>query len=215
MPTMARSTKSLTILGASVLLGACSGESTAPAAATVSPTPSATSTFTPSAASMALIGVSDGTYKFTVDPTRYAVLLLGADALTLPANSICAIGSSDYGASYWNTPCETERSPVIITAVVRNAKSDHPSINFYPAMRFNPKKSVELAMYVPQAKDNPTATLVMQYCNDAKVCVDESFTDPTLVTYVDRKTSVVHRRVKHFSGYVINGLVDNLGALLF
>jgi hypothetical protein len=215
MPTKARSTFiRFTLLAASLSLGACAGDSTAPAARTA-PAEASVSAFVPSAAARSLVGVSDGTYQFQIDPTRDQAIVLGANFLSLPANSICDISQSSYGAGHWDESCSPEHQRVTITAVVKNASSSHPSIDFYPAMRFSPQANVSLYMYIPAAERKDKNTFVMNYCNDAKVCVDESLMDPSLVTQTDRTNSVVFRRIKHFSGYIVWGLVSDAASLLF
>ena len=198
----------MALLASSALLGACS-DTVAPRA--VEPESStAESPFVPSAASTALVGVSDGTYTFTVDPRKPNGLLLGANMLALPRNSICDLETSTYGASTWDTACTPETAPVTITAIVRDAGTATPRIDFLPAMRFNPATKVTLYMYTPDAEDRKAAqSWVMKYCNDANVCIDESLTDRTLVTLVDQRTNIVYRRIKHFSGYILSsGLVE-------
>ena len=208
MPTMARSTITLLSLAASGLLAGCHGESTAPTALTSASVTSQTSPFIPSSAAKALVGVTDGSYQFTVNPTIDQSINLGPNYLSLPANSICALASSSYGAAYWNDSCSPETAPVTITAVVRNAASDHPSIDFFPAMRFNPTKTVNLYIYVPTGLKDFSKTWKMQYCNDANVCVDEAKLDGDLKNNMDRVNDVVFRRIKHFSGYLVNYVID-------
>lgn len=215
MPTKARSKSLLTLLVAGSLLAGCSGESTAPATKTPAVSQSRTSPFVPTAAAKALVGVADGTYEFTVDPTQDQSIDLGPNHLNLPANAICDIAGSTYGASHWNESCQPETAPVHITAVVRNALSDHPSIDFYPAMRFSPDKNVSLYIYVPTGMDAFQKNWLMKYCNDTGTCVDESLTDADLLSNADVTNMMVFRRIKHFSGYIIaTGLVDDLGNLL-
>jgi hypothetical protein len=56
---------------------------------------------------------------------------------------------------------------------------------------------------------------VMKYCNDASVCVDESLTDADLRSNADTQNLMVFRRIKHFSGYIVTSLVDDVSSLLF
>ena len=215
LPTMARSSSTLVALvAAGTLVGGCSNDATAPAPRVTTQTQSATSSFVPTAAAKALIGVVNGTYTFTVMPRKDQTLLLGANMLHLPANSICDLNSSGYGAGHWDDPCTPEKRTVTITAVVRNAASQHPSIEFYPAMRFNPKTDVSLYFYVPNKADQVKSLWLVKYCNDAKVCVDESLADPTVQTYFDASSNIVFRRIKHFSGYLVNYATDEAAALL-
>lgn len=197
--------------GASVLLAACAGEATAPKAA-----PHAsqlrTSPFVPSPLQKALVGVSDGTYTFTIDPSVDQSLSLGASYLSIPANSVCELSSSSYGPDHWNESCTPETGQFTITAVVQNAATDHPSVQFQPALRFSPDKNVSLFLYVT---DQATldATRVMKYC-DGVTCVDESLADPSLQSNVDTTNNVVFRRIKHFSGYVVAEFTSDVTDLL-
>lgn len=214
LPKTARAHVSLlTTLTAAALLAGCAHEPTAPAASTLA-SQSSKSAFVPTAAQRALVGVSDGTYTFTIDPTQDQSITLGANHLDVPANSICALGTSSYGVQYWNDDCSAERNPVTITAVVRNATTDSPSIDFYPAMRFNPRNNVNLYIYVPTGLHDFAAGWTMKYCATALVCYDESRYDRDLATYVDVDNSMVFRRIKHFSGYVVaeRTALDGLGS---
>ena len=203
------------IVGASVLLAACAGESTAPKTAQRSSL-IRTSPFVPTAAQKALVGVSDGTYSFTIDPSQAQSLSFGASHLDIPANAVCELSSSSYGVAHWNESCTPETASFTITAVVMNAATDHPSVDFYPALRFSPETNVSLFLYVT---DQATldASRVMKYCNES-ACVDESIADPSLVSNVDTTNNVVFRRIKHFSGYVVaervlDDLLDGLGGI--
>ena len=207
LPMMARSRVSLvplltTVATASLLLAGCSGDATSPSAAK-SNTVSAlrTSPFVPNGAQRALVGVSDGTYTFEIDPSEAQSLQFGASHLDIPANAVCDLASSSYGAGTWNDACAPQTEPFTITAVVKDAATDHPSVEFEPALRFNPASNVNLYLYVT---DQATldATRVMKYCN-ASGCVDEALTDPDLRSNVDVENKVVFRRIKHFSGYVV------------
>ena len=202
LPMMARSrAKTLTMLAAaSLMLAACAGEATAPVAPTLR-TQERTSPFVPTDAQRALVGVVDGTYNFTINPAQTQMLRLGASGLYIPANAICELGTSSYGVGTWNDACTPQSEPMTITAVVRNAATDHPSVEFQPALRFSPGSQVWLYMSVTDQAtlDN---TKVLFYCNETE-CMDESKTDADLVSYVDTKNFMVFRRIKHFSGYVV------------
>ena len=202
MPMVARSrARTLTMLAAtSLMLAACAGEATAPVAPK-NLTQEGTSPFAPTDAQLALVGVVDGTYTFTVDPTQTQNLQLGKSGLYIPANAICALGTSSYGMGTWNDACSLQTSKMTITAVVRNADTDHPSVEFQPALRFSPTQQVWLYMSV---SDQATLdkTKVLYYCNQTG-CMDESQTDADLKSYVDKKHFMVYRRIKHFSGYVV------------
>lgn len=194
-PTMARSTAyrfSLMVISA-MLLAACAGDSTSPSAARLEPMD----------ASKALVGVIDGVYTFTINPNTDQSIKLGASSLELPAGAVCTLATTSYGPDKWNDACVSESLPVTITAVVKNAATNHPSIEFAPAMRFNPTRTVQLHLYVTNAETLGNMT-VMKYCGPfSAVCVDESVSDASLQTVVNAQAGLVSRRIKHFSGYVV------------
>lgn len=190
-------------LGSLALLGACRD--------TLAPRPAETtgqeraSAFVPAISAIRILGVKDSTYSFTVDPTRTNELDLGPNHLSLPANSICDLKTSGYGVATWNLPCTPQTQTLTITATVRGSSGQHPSIDFRPAMRFNPATKVNLYIYVPHANPADAMRWVMLYCQTAAQpgCVNEAWYDPELRTYVDMRANVVFRRIKHFSGYLV------------
>lgn len=207
LPMMARSRVSLvplltTVATASLLLAGCAGDATSPSAAKPK-TLSAlrTSPFVPTGAQRALVGVADGTYTFQIDPSQDQSLSFGASHLDIPANAVCDLATSSYGIGTWNDSCAHQTEPFTITAVVRNAATDHPSVEFQPALRFDPASNVNLYLYVTDQAtlDN---TRIMYYCNETG-CMDEAQTDSDLTSNVDVENKVVFRRIKHFSGYVV------------
>jgi hypothetical protein len=203
-PTPARVTVAqLTILTSALLLGGCGKESTSPAVTTPVHAIEASSKFVPTPATKALIGLVDGTYSVTFDPRKNQSFGLGGNHLDIPANAICDLATSGYGAEYWNTSCSTQRQTVTLTIVIKNSESVHPEVQFLPAMRFNPTKSVQLFMYAPRVSRNDAKNWLMLYVQDSGTRINESATDPDLATYIDYTNDVLFRRVKHFSGYVV------------
>ncbi len=194
-PTLADSVVArVGVVLATVLLAACAGDVTSAPQAIAHP----------QEASKALVGMVDGVYNVTIDPRADQVLSAGRNSLTIPANSICQLGISKYGPSHWDSKCTPEARPVTITAIVRNAGTDYPSIQFEPAMRFSPATVVTLELFVSDA-----ATLsnmaVVKYCGRfAPSCVDESLTDPSVKTTINKTAGSLSRRIKHFSGYVVS-----------
>jgi hypothetical protein len=206
MPTMARARLQFLLLlagvtGASSGIVGCAGDTTAPAARTPETTQSP-ALLSPTAASHALVGVVDGVYTFTIDPARRQSLSIGSSRLDIPERAICRLTGSGYGPSAWDDECKPERGLVTITAVVRNAQTDHPRIDFEPALRFAPEKVVVLSMTLDEVI-RPLDWATIFYCRTAgtNACVDESIEDPTLTTRVHGKKVI--RRVKHFSGYMV------------
>lgn len=211
LPMMARyrisTLATLAVMG--VLLTGCAADSVRPL---VLPTSQLrTSPFVPTDAQKALVGVSDGTYTFAINPALDQSLSLGASHLQIPANAVCTLATSSYGSAYWNDACTVQTDTFTITAVVRGSMTDHPSVEFQPALRFSPDKNVMLYLYVT---DQATldASRVVKYCNPTG-CVDESLTDPSVASSVDLTNRVVFRRIKHFSGYVIAGFTDGASIL--
>jgi hypothetical protein len=207
LPMMARSRAStlITLATASLMLAACAGEATAPVAPkTVSQ--ERTSPFVPTDAQRALVGVADGSYTFTIDPSQTQLLQLGANGLYIPANAVCDLATSSYGVGSWNDACTAQTAPFTITAVVKNAATDHPSVEFQPALRFSPATSTYLYLSVTN-QATLDASKLMLYCNETS-CMDESLTDSDLRSYVDTKNFMVFRRIKHFSGYVVAEFSD-------
>ena len=206
------------IVGSGIVVAssACGTDTTAPtpaAPAAKVTTPEARSGFAPSEASKALIGVTDGTYQVTFNPATDHVFSLGPNRLEMPANSVCALGTSGYGAAFWDKPCTPESRYVTLTVTVKGASSSNPQVDFRPAMRFNPQTRVSLYFYVPNVKKDDAKNWLILYCPSTSVssgsgssgsCANEALTDPALQTYVDYSTSVLFRRLKHFSVYRVD-----------
>ena len=74
-----------------------------------------TSPFVPTDAQKALVGVSDGTYSFVIDPTQDQSLALGASHLEIPANAVCDLATSTYGAGHWEEGCAAQTDTFTIT----------------------------------------------------------------------------------------------------
>lgn len=207
MPKPARprgAIRTLAAAGGMMLLAACADTGTAPSPRTTSRTTERPSDFVPTAAQRQLYGIYDGTYVVTFNPAYSQSFGIGGNRLDIPANAVCALATSGYGSSYWNQSCTPETQSITLTVKVSGALTNHPLVDFQPAMRFNPTKQVMLYMYVPGATQQDARNWVMTYCGTgSSLCVDESKTDPDLTSYVDRSANVVFRRVKHFSGYLV------------
>jgi hypothetical protein len=163
----------------------------------------------------------DGTYNVSVDPTVANVLTFGASRLDIPANAICAVGASSYGPDYWNSPCTLESRTVHLTITV-NSTSLGGSVDFNPALRFDPAQQVSLTLSAPQVKVADAKNWVILYCpsltsttsgkgsggsgsgKDGNKCVNESLTDRDLQTYIDYDLRQLFRRIRHFSRYSVS-----------
>jgi hypothetical protein len=211
LPMMARyRISTLATLAAAALLAGCSGETTAPSAVkTISQ--QRISLFAPTDAQKALVGISNGTYSLTFDPSQDNAFTLGANYLSLPAHAVCKLdGSSGYGVEFWNQSCVPETDSVSISVVISDAETDHPRLDFYPAMRFSPETNVSLYIYVPVGMDDFLKRWVMKYCDNAGACRNEAAHDTDLASYADLNSQMVFRRIKHFSGYTVTSRDDAL-----
>ena len=147
---------------------------------------------------------------FTVGPYSTVSMRLGDHRIYLPAGSICDPARSTYGPTEWDKPCQPLRSYIAISAVWwTDAATGHPQIEFQPALRFVPtsdaSKWVMLTLkdrYASSAQRGQS--LVITWRDPSGNWIDESLTDPTLVTTVDPASGSVSRRIKHFSGYLVS-----------
>ncbi len=197
-PTTAfRTLLTIAAVSAAMAVSACGNDATAPTA----------SQLTPGGANKALSGASDQTYAWTVDPTTDSPRLYFGDSyIVIPANAICNIAGSSYGVGHWTESCDPETNPVNITATVHDAQTDHPSIDFEPAMRFNPAAALPTLLFSVTDKATLNNMSVVKYCTSAlqsTTCVDESLADSALETSVDSWNNIVWRRIRHFSGYTV------------
>ena len=181
------------LVASTLLLGACAGETTSPKAVRAAPLE----------ATKALVGAVDAVYTYTINPQVANTLSFGASRLTLPRQAICRLATTSYGPDFWNRECDDEERMVTITAVVRNALTNKPSIEFAPAMRFSPDANVQLYLKVDNAATLSSLATVL-YCGPfSTLCVDESLSDASLRTTIDPTNNTVSRRIKHFSGYTV------------
>ena len=186
-------TRATLLVGSALSLAACSADITSPHA----------STMAPHDADKALVGALSQTYTYTVNPSSSALLKFGESSLFIPAGAICNL-SSAYGPAYWNSWCTAATTSLIITATISGANTNHPRVDFSPALRFSPSKNVQLVLTVDNAA-TVSYMSVLWYCNSVNVCVDESLNDASLATTIttDPDGWQLSRRIKHFSGYVV------------
>jgi hypothetical protein len=152
--------------------------------------------------------VTDDGGKFTIGDGLYTVVF--------PANSVCDPATSSYGAGTWDLPCTTlhDGQSITVTATYGFTKNGL-SVDFSPALRFNPKTEVRIStsVYAPiltrfsdYFASNPSSLhfLGIYYAPDltSDGKTDAAF-DTSLLTHVNLTTGVVWRRVKHFSGYSV------------
>ncbi len=165
-----------------------------------------TSSFTPTA-SKVLFAIPNGVYTFTVQPRTDALLNIGGTSrLYVPADGICSLVGSGYGPTTWDAPCTPTNVPVVITVKSTGAGGATPRLEFQPALRFNPKKSVTLFMFGKNVTRAEAASWAILYCPASApggTCINEADKDRSLTSYVDPTSSVVFRRIKHFSDFLL------------
>ena len=177
------------------------------------------------AAVFALVGCSDATspnsnapaFKVTVnemasDSTSAVFTVtksggtftMGKHSINFPGNSICDPAKSSYGVGTWDEPCKILREPITIHAEVRKIDGKE-WVDFTPSLRFAPGKEVYIWMYTDQvmAQADSKALNILWAPYFGAAGVDESLDDPTLVTGYLPQYSIVYRRIKHFSGYMV------------
>ena len=163
----------------------------------------------------------DGTYSVTLDPSVANRLVMGANRLEIPASAICAVGASSYGPTFWNAPCAPETRAVTLTIVVNSTSAEGTSIDFSPALRFEPASKVMLTLSAPSVSVKDAQDWVILYCpsetsttsgqgsggsgggKEGNKCVNESLTDKDLQTQINYDLKQLFRRIKHFSRYAV------------
>src|SRR5438477_7552102 len=193
------------LLGLAVTLAACSDNGL------VAPKASApASTVRPisgGGSSAALTSWDTTRFYITIDPSQQTVYQLGSgNTIVFPAGSLCDPTSS-YGVSEWDKPCSVATAAITINVSAWLDKLGKPRVEFSQHVRFVPTSNA--TQWV-----NPTFTDMeasrnslfgIYYCPTVgAACIDESKTDPTLVTVQNPATGQVTRRLKHFSGYVVS-----------
>ena len=198
----------LLLSGVVVASSACSIDATAPSSLP-SPRGPATALGDPdaklgvSSVSDRFAGAGATTYTVTIDPRRKNLLNFGPHSLEIPARAVCS-ADSGYGLPTFDSSCESETSPVTITAVVRSTADGMPRIDLMPVMRFDPQRDVVLSLYVPTlTRESPIARIIYCATQTTELCVDEAALDPSLETHANYEEQTLFRRIKHFSGYFV------------
>jgi hypothetical protein len=152
-----------------------------------------------------------GTHVFTVNTAEDAIERFGDHVLFVPAGAICDPALSTYGATEWDNACVPLKGSIEITATMMRDNDNHPYVDFQPALRFDPSKNVLL--FLRNGLSQTATELGMQYCNNDGYCVDETLADPSLAPFRVGKTSMLGRRIKHFSGYLVQAGAECPGTL--
>ncbi|MEO5567787.1 MAG: hypothetical protein ABIR92_04815 [Gemmatimonadaceae bacterium] len=172
------------------------GMATACADTTVAPTAEVSAFTAP--ASFTKVGQS---HTFRVSNNAGSTERIGSHVITIPAGAICDPETSGYGPTQWDKPCTPLAGSILITATVMVGEENQPYVDFQPALRFSPSKVVML--FLRNGRSSEPAQLGVDYCNNLGVCFDESLDDASLKPFRVGRTSMIGRRVKHFSGYQV------------
>ena len=158
------------------------------------------------------VGVTET--DFAVGPDGGSYSIGGSYTVTFPANSVCDPSQSTYGDGEWDKPCVTLGQPIKIHAVL-SLSSTGLSVDFAPALRFSPNKTVTIstdifASTILANKDyyasNRKALNLLTIFYSPSLggpSVKDFASDRSVITHIDMSTGRVWRRVKHFSGYSI------------
>jgi hypothetical protein len=146
---------------------------------------------------------------FTVTPSG-GMFVLGKHAVYFPDHSICDPATSSYGQGHWDDACTALDTPIDFHAEIRTDGNGGAWVDFTPSVRFvpsdNPAQSVWIMMKTgAQANESNIQGLALLWAPGLESAerVNESSFDPSLKTYVDMHRSIVFRRIKHFSGYIV------------
>lgn len=206
------------VVASALVIGVVTGcsENTVVAPAAGPTTAPVSTMFAPSARpQLSLSGSSlqNGVTQFTVDASG-GVFHVGNHVVVFPARSICDPATSSYGEGEWDAPCKPLTRPLTITARVSTANGVR-AVDFSPSIRFVPSVSparwVWIYMYTPEARGaadlSPFAILFSPSLGATPV--NDALADPTLRTYVDTRSGISYRRIKHFTGYSVGaGFTD-------
>jgi hypothetical protein len=193
------------------LLAGCSDSLVAPVAAP-SVAPASLMAAPEGRPSLSLSGgaAQNSSTDFAVGPEG-GVFHVGNNVVVFPAHSICDPATSSYGAAYWDDRCQALKAPIRVHAEVRATIGGGSQVDFTPELRFVPSVSsarwVWMIMYTPEAV-GATGDLsrfsILYTPSLGAAAVNDAATDPTMRTYVDTRSGMAMRRIKHFSGYVVN-----------
>jgi len=150
-----------------------------------------------------------GSIQISPNGTSYAD---GVNAIVFPAGSVCDPATSGYGPELWDAPCAPITEPLTLTVSVYQHDGERHLV-FSPDVRFaptdDPAKMVilETNLEALTRSTAPNSAYTIFWSPDGVTTVDESQSDPSLVTQVYRDQGRLERRLKHFSGYQVAATV--------
>lgn len=152
--------------------------------------------------------VQNGSSDFTVGPWG-GVFYVGNHALVFPAHSICNPATSTYGPGEWDKSCEALNKPLRIHAEVRTINGQS-AVDFTPEIRFvpsaNPARWVWIFMHTPDAQGAQDVSRfnILFAPSLGATPENDAASDATMRTYVDTRSGISFRRIKHFTGYIVS-----------
>ncbi len=188
------------------MLSACSERGTAPTGAPPAAAPAAERVLAVETPSTDFWwGLVNTEFYIDIDPSKANVISAGENRLTIPANSLCDVETTQYGPSEWDKPCtpETDRVRFVLKAAV--GLDGHTRMDILPHARFSPSATPELRLFDPDATLEKKFEIL--WCSDMLDqaalggCANEALTDPSLRT--TRDNQYFFRKLKHFSGYEV------------
>jgi hypothetical protein len=211
---MRRNTPLLVVGAVAALAVACRDSVVAPARSATSLSASASPSLSASEANhnRTLVGTLElspngGTYR------------LGDFDIVMPAGAVCDPSRTKYGKHHWDDDCIPLNRSLTVSVVAKKNR-DGLSVDFQPDVRFRPRAGwvvIQTSAY----RDLLTGDAVRQHSPSSSFF--ESFAilyapssggprqneilttgDASLVTHVDLRSGLVWRRIKHFSGYLVN-----------
>ena len=202
--------KTVSTLVTMALLVGCQEQSvTAPSTASVGPAPMMLAPEGRPNLSLSGGSSENTSADFTVGP-RGGVFFAGNHAVVIPARGVCNPATSSYGPATWDAPCEALTSNLKVHAEVRTLDG-RTWVDFTPALRFVPSSNAKdwawIVMFTPTATSaRDLAPFNILYAESiGGLTTDDAAQDPSLRTYVDTRTGISVRRIKHFSGYTSSG----------
>ena len=204
MEALMRKVSIAVALGFAAALAACSENAAAPRSA--APDASLAGPGVAGGGATADLAGTDTTrFSITINPWEKTYYDLGAgNRITFPARSVCDPYRTNYGVGTWDQPCSPASYPITVKVKAWLDRTGHARVDFDKHLRFvpssNPWQWVVITFADYQASLDPFFNIL--YCQSTTGgCIDESKTDPSLLTVRDPVTGKVTRRIKHFSGY--------------
>jgi hypothetical protein len=148
-----------------------------------------------------------GIATLVIDPGVARTYSFGQHSVYFPARSICDPATAGYGEELFDAPCRPLRKKVVVS-VRWNPLNGHAAVIFQPQLRFVPSRDpsqwVLLTLHDKLPVSDLSAYQILWFSEKTQSWIDESKTDWTLRARTDSRRNTVYRRIKHFSGYMIN-----------